>query len=222
MARIDATDASAEAEELTLHAPRQQRTREQWRRVLDAGVALLERDGYEGFTIAALCEQASVPPRALYARAATKDALFLAVYEHGMSRVVAARVAFETEVRRGSGDVSARIDGLVHFMLDHFLAHADFLRAVVLVSGAHPEVRRRGEAYRRELGAVFADVVTDGGREPVVEGDVDFCFSLVFSALVVRVAYGPGMGATGDAEELGDEMVRMVQRYLVNGGEGSH
>ncbi len=32
--------------------------------MLDAGVALLEEAGYEGFTIAAVCERAQVPPRA--------------------------------------------------------------------------------------------------------------------------------------------------------------
>src|SRR3546814_15039022 len=72
---------------LDVRAPRQQRTREQWRRILDAGVALLEEGGYDAFTIPALCDRAGVPPRALYARTDSKDALFLAVYEHGIARV---------------------------------------------------------------------------------------------------------------------------------------
>ena len=65
---------------LTIRPPRQERSRRAWDRVLDAGVALLEEAGYEGFTIAAVCERAQVPPRAIYDRAPTKDALFLAVY----------------------------------------------------------------------------------------------------------------------------------------------
>ena len=46
-------------------------------------------------TIAALCEKAQVaPPRALYDRTTNKDALFLAVYEHGISRIVTDQKAF--------------------------------------------------------------------------------------------------------------------------------
>ena len=91
MPAIQPADTTAD---LAVREPRQQRTREQWARVLDAGVELLEESGYDGFTIAALCERAGVPPRALYARTDTKDGLFLAVYEHGMSRVLADHEVF--------------------------------------------------------------------------------------------------------------------------------
>jgi AcrR family transcriptional regulator len=57
---------------------RQRRSREAWNRVLDADVELLETGGYETFTIAAVCDRAQVAPRALYERADSKDALFLA------------------------------------------------------------------------------------------------------------------------------------------------
>jgi AcrR family transcriptional regulator len=84
------TDPAADVpDHLTIRPPRQERSRRAWDRVLDAGVALLEEAGYEGFTIAAVCERAHVPPRAIYDRAPTKDALFLAVYEHGMARIKA-------------------------------------------------------------------------------------------------------------------------------------
>jgi AcrR family transcriptional regulator len=78
---------------LTIRPPRQERSRRVWDRVLDAGVAPLEEDGYEGFTIAAVCERAQVPPRAVYDRAPSKDALFPAVYEHGMARIRAGGTA---------------------------------------------------------------------------------------------------------------------------------
>ena len=80
-------------EHLTIRPPRQERSRRAWARVLDAGVTLLEEAGYEGFTIAAVCHRAQVPPRAVYDRAPSKDALFLAVYEHGMARISSVRRA---------------------------------------------------------------------------------------------------------------------------------
>ena len=63
--------------------------------MLDAGVALIEHGGYEALTIAAVCERAEVPPRLIYERVANKDALFLAVYEHGMERVLADEAALD-------------------------------------------------------------------------------------------------------------------------------
>lgn len=216
MTGIDPIDGSGREPGLTVHEPRQRRTREQWRRILDAGVELLEEGGYEAFTIASLSERAGVPPRALYARVATKDGLFLAVYEHGMSRVLADHRVFAEEVRGGGGAPVEGIESAVLFLVTLFSKHADFLRAVVLISGAHPELRHRGEAYARELGGLFADaVVTGGSGGSGPEGvPVDFCFSLLFATLVLRTAYGPGLGPSGDEEDLCQEMVTMARRYL--------
>ena len=45
--------------DLEVRPPKQQRSREAWNRVLDAGVAILEDGGYDAFTIAAVCERAA-------------------------------------------------------------------------------------------------------------------------------------------------------------------
>src|SRR3954468_19621909 len=154
MPGIDVPDGSGSDADLVVRQPRQQRTREQWDRVLDAGVHLLEEGGHEAFTIAALCERAGVPPRALYARASSKDSLFLAVYEHGMSRVLASENVFDA-AGRGELDDEQRIEQAVRSLVQVFAENDAFLRSVVLISGAHTEVQRRGEAYRRAIGSRF-------------------------------------------------------------------
>ena len=98
----DATDDIA-ASSLDVRPPLQRRSREAWQRVLDAGVELLEEGGYPAFTIAAVCDRAQVAPRALYTRVDTKDALFLAVYEHGIARVRADHTPLIDEKRFGVG-----------------------------------------------------------------------------------------------------------------------
>src|SRR3954468_9843732 len=84
---------------LQVRPPKQRRSREAWNRVLDAGVAILEDGGYDAFTIAAVCERARVAPPAIYARTASKDALFLAVYEHGIARLRADEGVFADTAR---------------------------------------------------------------------------------------------------------------------------
>ena len=71
---------------------------------------------------------------------------------------------------------------------------------VVLISGAHPEVRRRGRAYRDAISGLFVSALGPDGGDAVRERQ--FCFSLVFSAMVLRTAYGTGYGPDGDVDDL--------------------
>jgi AcrR family transcriptional regulator len=201
---------------LAVRAPRQQRTREQWTRILDAGVALLEDDGYDAFTIPAICERAGVPPRALYARADSKDALFLAVYEHGMQRISADHAPFSDPTLWDGLSDAARVGKAVDTIAGIFETHQRLLRAIVLVSGAHPEVARRGAQYRRQLCDQFAAVL-DPLDETSTRSNAaarEFAFSLAFSALVVRTAYGVDFGIPRETAEL----KTAVTRYLLIDG----
>jgi AcrR family transcriptional regulator len=178
---------------LAIRPPRQERSRRAWARVLDAGVALLEDYGYEGFTIAAVCERAHVPPRAVYDRAPSKDALFLAVYEHGMARIRADHAVFEDADRWRGLPAAALIEAAVREVAAIFGRHERLLRAVVLISGVHPEVNRRGSANGRELGDRFTALLRPLSGEfahPPADAEAALraCFSTVFSALVIRVA----------------------------------
>src|SRR4051794_29798979 len=112
---------------LAVREPQQARTREQWARVLDRGLELLGDLGHDGFTISALCERADVPPRALYARADSKDALFLAVYEHGMLKVQETEAVFRDAGRWAALDPAGRIDLAVVSLAEIFQTHERFL-----------------------------------------------------------------------------------------------
>jgi AcrR family transcriptional regulator len=205
--------------DLDVRPPRQRRSRETWARVLDAGVAVLEDGGYEGFTIAAVCERAQVAPTALYARTSSKDALFLAVYEHGVARLRADQEVFPDEVRWSGLPPTDLVRAAVAEAVGISLRHQRFLRAVVLVSAAHPEVRRRGSRYSQDLGEGFCAVVLrarDAIRHEDPEAAVRSCFGTVFATSMIRVAYGPGFATplpVGDdvfVADLGETAVRYL------------
>jgi AcrR family transcriptional regulator len=206
---------------LTIRPPQQERSRRAWTRVLDAGVALLEEAGYEGFTIAAVCERAQVPPRAVYDRAPSKDALFLAVYEHGMARVRADHEIFGEPERWAGLPPSTLVEAAVLELAALFSRHQALLRAVVLISGVHPEVHRRGSAYSRELGDRFTAVLRPSiapTAHPGADADtaLSTCFATVFSALVIRVAYGPGFASDPiDDATYTSQLARMSASYLL-------
>jgi AcrR family transcriptional regulator len=181
--------------DLEVRPPKQRRSREAWNRVLDAGVAVLEDGGYDAFTIAAVCERAQVAPTAIYARTSSKDALFLAVYEHGIVRLREEQEVFADPARWAGLAPAELVRAAVAEMIGISLRHQRYLRAVVLISADHPEVRRRGSRYSQELGEGFARVVL-GARQSITHDEphtaVRSIFATVFATAIIRIAYGPG------------------------------
>lgn len=207
------------ARDLRIRPPRQQRTREAWSRVLDSGVALLEEGGYEAFTIAAVCQRAHVAPRAIYDRAASKDALFLAVYEHGLQRVRDDNQQFTDQTRWQGLAAAALIDQAIHELAAIFRRHTAFLRPVVLISSVHPEIYRRGAIYSRELGDQFTTLLLHT-REQITQPDpetaISALFNTIFSSLVLRTMYGPGFATPADDDRtFVTTLSAMAQRYLL-------
>ena len=206
--------------ELEVRPPKQQRSREAWNRVLDAGVALLEEGGYDAFTIAAVCDRARVAPTAIYARTTSKDALFLAVYEHGVGRLRDEQHLFADTARWAGLTPAELVRAAVAEMVGISFRHQRFLRAVVLISAVHEEVRRRGSRYSQELGEGFVQVVLAARRairhdDP--EAAVRSCFGTVFATSIIRVAYGPGFATPTpvDDERFVDDLGDTAARYLL-------
>jgi AcrR family transcriptional regulator len=205
--------------DLEVRPPKQQRSREAWNRVLDAGVAILEDGGYDAFTIAAVCERAAVAPTAIYARTTSKDALFLAVYEHGIAGMVAEQQVFVDDDRWAGLSPAELIRSAVAEMVGISLRRQRFLGSIVLISAAHKEVARRGSRYARELGDGFTRVVL-GAPDAIRHADPDAaaraCFGTVFAATIIRVAYGPAFATPSPVDDatfvadLGETAVRYL------------
>ncbi|GAA0247302.1 TetR/AcrR family transcriptional regulator [Cryptosporangium japonicum] len=199
--------------DLHVTPPKQRRSREAWNRVLDAGVAILAEEGYEAFTIAAVCDRAGVAPPAIYARTRSKDALFLAVYEHGIARLSADQAGL---VAPDPGLPAAElVRAVVAAIVGVPLRHQEFLRPIVLLSASHDEVRRRGSGYSRSLGAAFVDLLAPA---PSTDVEAWACFDTVFAAVILRIAYGPGFATPHPEDDdafvarLGDLAVRYLIR----------
>lgn len=204
-------------EDLAVRPPRQERTRQQWARVLDCGIEILEQGGYDAFTIAAVCERAQVPPRALYARVSSKDGLFLAVYDHGMARVTADHAAFADDLCWSGLTPEATIRQAVSLVLEVFARHAALLRSVVLLSSAHREILRRGSEHARQLQALFVKrclpAVSD--RHPSPTAAAETTFNTLFAVGVFDVAYGRSfLGSTDDQERFVSGLALMQTMYL--------
>jgi AcrR family transcriptional regulator len=209
-------------DDLGIRPPKQQRSRAAWNRVLDAGVAILEDGGYDAFTIAAVCERAGVAPTAIYARTTSKDALFLAVYEHGIADLRAEQEIFRDDDRWAGLSPADLVRSAVAEMVGISLRHQRFLGAIVLISAAHDEVARRGSRYAEDLADGFTRVVlraADAVTHADAEAAVRACFGTVFATTIIRVAYGPAFGTSSpvDDETFVAGLGETAARYLLGG-----
>ena len=219
------TTEPAPADDLAVRPPKQRRSREAWHRVLDAGVAILEDGGYDAFTIAAVCERAQVAPPAIYARTASKEALFLAVYEHGIASIQDEQQVFTDPAHWDGRAPAALVREAVAQSVGISLRHQRYLRAVVLVSGVHPEVQARGGRYVHELADLFAGVVLRA-RDAIPHDDperaVRSCFGSTFATTMFRVAYGPAFTTPEpvDDDTFVADLGEAAVRYLLGAAAG--
>lgn len=135
-----------------------------------------------------------------------------------MARVRADQAALADPGLRHGLAADQLADQVVRQAAAIFFRHAAFLRPVMLVSAAHPEIRRRGSYYGRELGDLVTaalmharDDIDHPDPETVVRG----AFNTMFATLVMRIAYGPAFVTPADDDEAFlANLSTMTRRYL--------
>ncbi|WP_051218042.1 TetR/AcrR family transcriptional regulator [Nocardioides insulae] len=175
--------------ELTVRPAQQQRSREAWARVLDAGVAVLSEGGSEGFTIAAVCHRAGVTPPTIYRRAPNKDALFLAVYQHGIEKIRSTEESLDSVQGSDAASVDEVVCAAVDVVARIFIAHQGFLHAVIVISATNATVREHGVEASNTLADLFnrlTDSVTPESHTALRAA----VFQMCFGALVLRTGFG--------------------------------
>jgi AcrR family transcriptional regulator len=157
MARVTSRKAPTREE-------RKARTREE---LLDAAERLFTRDGFHATSVDAVADEAGYTKGAVYSNFASKEGLFLALYERRVDRALA-----EMERRLAEGDAAAGIaelaaeavvrrrgdDGWLAVFFE-FWAHA--LR--------HPQLRDRFRAQHARVLDVLADATARGLAQRGIE-----------------------------------------------------
>jgi AcrR family transcriptional regulator len=131
--------------------------------LLDAGLVVMRRNGYQDASVAEILQEAGVSVRAFYRHFATKDALLLALFYRDTD-AVGEGLCRAVDQSSSPEAVTAWLDGY----LDVFYEPRRAARMAVLASPA----ARRAEGYeealaysQRVLTAPLADVLRKGNRE---------------------------------------------------------
>lgn len=122
--------------------------------VLDAAERLMAEQGYDAATVAAIVEQAGIPPSSIYHYFGSKEGVLLAVMQRGANRFFAAL----PDVDRRRGSPIEHLRTLVETIAATLERNPDFLR-ILVVMAAQPINAGEGEVHRvvnrvRELALV--------------------------------------------------------------------
>lgn len=116
--------------------------------VLDAAERLMAEHGYEAATVAALVEEAGVPPSSIYHYFGSKEGVLLAVMERGAERFFEALPVPE----RRLGSQVAHLRALVEAVCTSLERNPDFLRILVVI--ATQPVSAEGDEVHRVVDRV--------------------------------------------------------------------
>ena len=184
--------APAAAEQL-IRPPLQRRSQESLERVLQAGAELLLEVGYEGFTLQEVSKRSGVSIGSIYARAPSKEALILAIYDREMAKVSEANERLRETAQLDGLKGRELIIALVELMARSTLEHADILRVFMYRALADEEIWRRGSDRSTQLSRAFEEALLDHRDElnhPDPELAIDVAFRFVYNTLVRRVTHG--------------------------------
>jgi AcrR family transcriptional regulator len=203
-----------------IRPPLQRRSQESLERVLQAGADLLREVGYEGFTLQEVSARSEVSVGSIYARAASKEALILAIYDRETERMAQENLRIERASRREDLQGRALVEALVHELATTVLGNADTLRVFMHRAVVDQNFWDRGSQGLRRLSATFESALgehRDDIRHPDPDLAIDIAFRLVYDTLARRISHGPDFES--DRRVADDVLVRELARaaadYLI-------
>ena len=203
--------------------PRQTRSRESLRRMLDAAEFVLAKHGLEGATLPRIAAKAGIAPTNVYRRFRDKDELMAAVFQRLTERSSTATAAlFDPEAVRPLGLVVFS-KNVIEGMIRNFRSDGGLSRASVRYSEEHWEVdfirkARASEAKSFQMMVTTFMMWRDQIKHPEPERAIRFAFVMVALALRELVLFGRTRTfediLTLDDNILREELTRMFLCYL--------
>jgi len=204
-----------------LRPPLQNRSRETLERVLDASEALLVEKGWDGFTVQEVSRRSKVSIGSIYARAPSKEALLLAVYDRAVERIAADNEAgLAPDEHWDSLSPRELIMGATRELATQMLRHQQMLRVFMNRSPVDPVISQRGDDEVRRAASRYEELLLrhkDQFTHPDPDLAIEIAFRMVFSPMSRRISFGPDWGAyrNVDDEQLIEELGRGVAAYLL-------
>ena len=207
------------ASEPLIRPPLQRRSQESLERVLQAGLEVLQEQGFDGFTLQEVSTRAGVSIGSIYARVASREALIMAIYERTMAWTEE-NEQLERDSLREDLSPRERIETIVTDMANNMLGHADILRVFMRQAPINPDIWQRGAEKSHETSKVFERAILEHREEinhPEPDLAVDVAWRMVYCTIARRITHGPKFESprTVSDRKLVRELARAVADYLL-------
>jgi AcrR family transcriptional regulator len=185
-----------------------------------AGAEVLRDVGYEGFTLQEVSRRAKVSIGSIYARAASKEALFIAIMERELARLAAEERQIDVTARREDLRGRELVVALVEEMAGVALRNADTLRVFMHRAVVDRDVWERGSEGLRHFAKTFETALLQH-REDITHPDpelaIDIAFRFTYDTLARRISHGPSFESDRPLSEdaLVAELARAAADYLM-------
>jgi len=189
----DPSSGSEAAGTAAVQPPQQERSRASFERVVQAATALLEEDGYDGFTLAEVSKRANVSIGSIYARVKSKDDLFYVIQDRYMT-LTEDRPRLRDPGAWSGLEPSALVVEVVDEIGDLFQVNQRLLRVFMHRGIVDAVVASRSSAsVSRVHDEVEAILLTR--RAAIAHDDpelaVDVAFRMAWGTLARQIMYGP-------------------------------
>jgi AcrR family transcriptional regulator len=211
-----------ETQPFAVQPPQQERSRASFERVLAAGAALLEEEGYDGFTLAGVSSRAKVSIGSIYARVKSKDDLFYVIQDRFMTESES-MPGFATSPE-GYAELPTKelIVQIVHDVGKTFQANSRLLRVFMHRGIVDAIVAERSSRSVSGFAHAFEGLLLTR-RDEIVQEDpelaVDVAFRIAWGTLARQIMYWPTFESEHRIEwnRLVDELGTVLVAYLLDG-----
>jgi AcrR family transcriptional regulator len=222
MARRDADPTNGHAVDdrtVAVQPPQQERSRASFERVVQAATALLEEEGYDGFTLAEVSKRANVSIGSIYARVKSKDDLFYVIQDRFMT-ISEDRPRLEDPAVWSDLDARAAILGIVEEVGELFKMNERLLRVFMHRGIVDSAVATRSSASVSQFhDDIVAILLTK--RDAIAHEDpelaIDVAFRMAWGTLARQIMYWPTFESqrTVAWDSLVHELGRACAAYLL-------
>jgi AcrR family transcriptional regulator len=203
----------------SISAPRQARSHETLRRLLDAAESLIEEKGLADASIPEIVRRAGSSVGGFYARFRDKDALFRALEERFFLDLYARLDAISSPARWHGASLGEIVRPSVEELVRAFRERAPLIRCFLVRAARDPGTFEDGLRFRRDVAARFVALAAPRRQEirhPQPELAVELGVQLAFGLMQQAVILGEvrAGGRVLDDADLVEEITRNFLAYL--------
>lgn len=191
-------------------APKQDRSRASFERVIDAAMHMLRESGHADFTLSEVSRRSKVSIGSIYCRVDGKDELVRVLQQRAYEQMDREYAEIINRIRRRNLPLERRVPLLVREKAELLRSYATIFNAMIELAPGDPQIAATGKLFYSNHQLDWRLLILECRSQithPDPEHAANFSFALVFSMVARHLGLGLRGGVSdGDWRELVDDL----------------